>query len=131
MNNFIFVTGGTGFIGTQIIRRLIKDTNNTILVLVRGENEQEVKNRLVRAWWDWTELRNNIDSKIQIVQGDITQPNLGIDATIYNELIRKITHIIHAAADLRVIAPIDELRKTNVQGVANVLELAQAVHKDH
>jgi len=131
MNNVIFLTGGTGFIGTQIARRLIKEPNNNIVVLIRASGEQSAKLRLSRAWWDWQDLRNNIGKGIQIVRGDVSKPNLGINSTVYNELVQKITHIIHNAADLLVNAPIDELRKTNVQGTANVLELAQAVHKDH
>ena len=36
----------------------------------------------------------------------------------------KVTHIIHTAADWRLL-PIEELRKTNVQGTANVIEFAK------
>ena len=131
MNNIVFLTGGTGFIGTQIARRLIKDTIHTILVLVRAENEQAASNRLARAWWDWQDLRNETGKRIHAIIGDVSKPNLDIESTVYKELIQKITHIIHCAADWRVNAPIDELRRTNVKGTANLLELAQAVHKDH
>lgn len=131
MDRVIFLTGGTGFIGTQIVRRLIKESNNLVMVLIRAKDEQSAKFRLSRAWWDWQDLRNDIGKGIQIIRGDVAKPNLGIDSTVYNELVQKITHIIHNAADMRVNLPIDELRKTNVQGTANVLELAQAVHKDH
>ena len=58
-------------------------------------------------------------------------PHLGLDEATYSGLAGRVTHIIHSAADLRVDAPIDELRKTNVQGTANVLELARAVQRDH
>ena len=49
----------------------------------------------------------------------------------YAGLVRGVTHIIHTAADLRVNAPIAELRRTNLQGTEHVLELAQAAQADH
>ncbi|HET6813026.1 MAG TPA: AMP-binding protein [Actinomycetota bacterium] len=46
-------------------------------------------------------------------------------------LARRLTHIVHAAADLRLTVPLAEARRTNVDGVAHVLELARAAHRDH
>jgi long-chain acyl-CoA synthetase len=56
---------------------------------------------------------------------------MGLDEATYSRLAGRITHIIHTAADLRVDAPLDELRKTNVQGTANMLELAHLAQRDH
>jgi long-chain acyl-CoA synthetase len=40
-----------------------------------------------------------------------------------------VTHIVHAAADLRLNAPLAELRATNVEGVRHVLELARTARR--
>ena len=55
---------------------------------------------------------------------------MGLSETSYLDLASKVTHIIHAAADWRFVS-LDELRKTNVQGTANVLELAKEANKIH
>ena len=125
------MTGATGFLGTQITRQLIRDTDYKIAVLVRADNVEEAIQRLRRTWWDWHELTGAIGDRIEVFPGDVSLPRLGLNDADYGSLVNRITHIIHAAADIRIDAIMEELRKTNVQGTANILELAFAVHGDH
>ncbi len=87
--------------------------------------------RLSRIWWDWPDLTSAIGSRVEVLCGDVSAPDLGLQATAYDALVRRITHIIHAAADLRLNVSIDEICRINVQGTASVLDLARAAHKDH
>ena len=50
---------------------------------------------------------------------------------VHGELVRRVDVIIHAAADLRLDASIEDLRATNVEGVRHVLELAGEIDRDH
>jgi long-chain acyl-CoA synthetase len=158
MSSVVLLTGATGFLGAQIARRLVQTTDCTIVVLVRAVDHAAATLRLARAWWDWPEiasaigdndpllpLRNRLWSpsteqpgnqagqqhRVQILCGDVASPWLGLDPETYHELARRVTHIIHTAADLRLNAPLYELRKTNVQGTANVLAFARTVQRDH
>jgi long-chain acyl-CoA synthetase len=131
MSQVVFLTGATGFLGTQIARRLIQRPDCRIVTLVRAENHETARRRLSRAWWDWHELRDAIGTGIRVVCGDVSLPGLGLDIQTYGKLVHEVTCIIHSAADLRVNAPIDELRRTNVQGTAHLLDLARAVQHDH
>ncbi len=141
----VLLTGATGFLGAQIARQLLREKDLTVIALVRAEDMAAAARRLSRAWWDWPELNNALTPhpplpfrergregvRVEALAGDVSLPHLGLDDGTYSLLARRITHIIHAAADLRVNAPLDELRKTNVQGTANVLELAYLAHEDH
>jgi long-chain acyl-CoA synthetase len=120
----ILLTGANGFIGTQIARNLIADKEIKILALIRATDREAAQAKLAREWWDYPELTSEFRGKIQIVCGDVSQPNLGLGAAEYSDLAQKTTHIIHTAADWRLL-PLDELRKTNVQGTANVLAFAK------
>lgn len=127
----VLLTGATGFLGAQIARRLLHETDLTVIALVRAEDQAAAARRLSRAWWDWPELVAALTPgfsptgiSVEILSGDVSLPHLGLDEATYSCLAGRITHIIHAAADLRLDAPLDELRKTNVQGTANMLELA-------
>lgn len=178
VKNTVFLTGATGFLGTQIVRRLIKKENCNIIVLIRGPDDESAKRHLARAWWEWPELlelldeasKNTVpklpepcktdyksnkpfktenkphnlkykrdgrdkkdkkDKKIQLLRGDISKEMLGLEKELYKDLVVKITHIIHTAADLQLNAPLKELRKINVQGTLNVLKLGHDANFDH
>jgi long-chain acyl-CoA synthetase len=129
----VLLTGGTGFLGAQVARRLIREPDLTVITLVRAETCAAAAHRLSRAWWDWPELVTALTQglKVEVLPGDVSVPHLGLDEATYSRMAGLITHIIHTAADLRVDAPLDELRKTNLQGTANLLELAQLAQRDH
>jgi long-chain acyl-CoA synthetase len=126
----IFITGANGFLGTQIARRIINQTEHKIIALVRAENDEIALKRLNRAWWDWPELTDAVGQRVQVLRGDVTKADLGLGKSDYQNINSSITHIIHTAADLRLQAPLEELRKINLQGTKNVLDLAQALHKN-
>jgi len=131
MSGIVLVTGATGFLGTQIARRLLAETDLSLVALVRGESEEAAARRLARAWWDWPELGDAIGKRIEIARGDVAQPRLGLEPATYDELARRLTHVVHSAADLRLRGPLEELRRTNVDGTREVLALARAAHADH
>jgi long-chain acyl-CoA synthetase len=145
----VLLTGATGFLGAQIVRRLLRyslpgESGLTVIALVRpgkqgsADAASAAAHRLSRAWWDWPELVEALIPSVQgrrvrveILPGDVSLPHLGLEEAAYSRLAGRITHIIHAAADLRVDAPLAELRKTNLQGTANMLELARLAQRDH
>ena len=63
--------------------------------------------------------------------GDVAMERLGMPDAEYAGLLKRITHVVHAAAEVRIDAPEERLRLVNVEGTANVLELALAAHRDH
>jgi long-chain acyl-CoA synthetase len=125
LTNTILLTGANGFLGTQIALRLLKDPENNIVALVRAEDDAAAEQRLLRTWWDWPELANAIGHRVEVLRYDLSVPSLGFTRQRYYELEKKITHIIHTAADMRLGGPIGELRNTNVKGVANLLKFAK------
>jgi long-chain acyl-CoA synthetase len=132
MGGVVLLTGATGFLGAQVARRLVSQADHEVVALVRGPDARAASRRLARAWWDWPELAAGIaGGQVQAVPGDVRAPGLGLDPAEWRRLTQRVTHIVHAAADLRVAAPLAELRRTNVAGVAHLLELASAAHRDH
>lgn len=128
----VLLTGANGFIGTYIALQLIQEKKVQILAMVRSRDDSDAKVRLKRAWWEYPELIDALDEgKINILRGDISANNLGLEDSVYKNLVHNLTHIIHTAADLRLNAPLEELRNTNLNGTKNLLYLAQRVHDDH
>jgi long-chain acyl-CoA synthetase len=131
MRGVVLLTGATGFLGGQIVRRLVSNTDHVVVALVRARDAEEAKQRLERAWQDWPEAAKEIGGRVEPLAGDLTLPGLGLESGTWMEVSRRVTHIIHSAAELRFDGALDEMRRSNVQGVAHLLELAHAVNRHH
>jgi long-chain acyl-CoA synthetase len=130
MRSCILLSGATGFLGTQIARRLIRDSDCQLIALVRCP-AGEAKAYLERAWWDWPELQAAIGNRAEPLPGDVALGRLGLEEEAWLDLSSRSTHIIHSAADLRLDGPPEEMERTNVGGTAHLLELGLAAHRDH
>jgi len=104
----IFMTGGAGFIGTSLARRLVED------------NEIVVLDNLHRDSLTGTDLAEH--PNLRFVQGDV------LDLPLMRELTARATHVVHMAA----IAGVDKVLESRVRtmrvnliGTYNVLEAAQ------
>ncbi len=131
MPTVVFLTGGSGFLGTQIARRLITQVEVEITVLVRAQSQLDAELRLKRAWWETPELYSQIGNRIHVINGDLTKPHFNLSEAQYRILIQKTTHIIHSAADTTPNLPLEKLRNINVTGTANIIQLAHEIQADH
>jgi long-chain acyl-CoA synthetase len=127
----VLVTGAPGFLGTQVCLRLVQQTDVVIIALVRAHDEEAALQRLTRIWHEWPDLAAQVGGRVRALAADISEPKLGLTDDDYGSLVSSVTHIIHSAADMRLDGPIEELRRTNVGGTRNMLELAKAIHADH
>ncbi|HEX6577459.1 MAG TPA: AMP-binding protein [Jiangellaceae bacterium] len=132
MGGVVLLTGATGFLGTDITRTLLRRSEGRVVALVLAPDEAEARLTAARAWSYAPDLAEALGAgRLEIVAGDVRRGGLGLDPLVHGDLVRRVTHIIHAAADLRIDTGPDELRPTNVEGVANVLAFARACDADH
>jgi len=131
MSATVLLTGSTGFIGAQVALELLRRPDTSLLALVRAADQKEAEHRARRAWWDQQALSSEIGKRITLIAGDVTKVLLGMTEAEYAGISKRITHVIHTAAEVRLDVPAERLRIVNVQGTANVLELARAAHRDH
>jgi len=102
------VTGGAGFIGSYITKRLVEEEEQ--VVVIDNLNTGKEKNL------------ESIKDKIDFVKGDILDKNLLEDIT------RNIDGVFHQAALASVqdsFSKPDEYYNVNVNGTKNILELAK------
>jgi long-chain acyl-CoA synthetase len=124
MGDVVLITGGTGFLGTEVAARLLERADLEIVSLVLADTDTEAILASDRAWWYQPDLRAEFGNRIHAIAGDVAKPTLGLDSGTYADLRDRVTHIVHSAADLRVDATVEELRATNVDGLANIIDFA-------
>ena len=112
-----FVTGGTGFIGRNLIEQLL-EREGTIYVLVREGSRGRLEE--LRARWGAD------DDRIVPVIGDLSQPKLGCEDEI-SELKGEIDEFFHLAAIYDMTADAESQRVANVEGTREALALAEAL----
>jgi fatty acid CoA ligase FadD9 len=61
---------------------------------------------------------------LEVVPGDIGEPNLGVDQATWRRLGESVDLIVHAAALVNHVLPYDQLFGPNVAGTAEVIRLA-------
>ncbi|MFZ9668325.1 MAG: SDR family oxidoreductase [Solirubrobacterales bacterium] len=110
-----FVTGGTGFIGRHLVRRLL-ERGGTVHVLVREGSRGRLE-ELITSWGD-------TPGEVIPVVGDLTQPMLGLDDATIEELTGKIDHFFHLAAIYDMEAEDEAIRVANVEGTIHAVEFA-------
>jgi nucleoside-diphosphate-sugar epimerase len=97
----IFLTGGTGYIGRALARRLV-ETGHEVRALVRPTSNSEPLRQLGVATFT----------------GDVA------DRLSMREGMSGADYVVHAAADLDLAGPPERMRQANVQGSENVASLA-------
>ena len=113
-----FVTGGTGFIGQNLIPLLLA-RRGTVYVLVRTGSLERLDQ--LKARW------GKAARKIVPVTGDLTRPYLGISPAQRKKLQGKIDHVFHLAAIYDLKADASAQEAANIKGTTHAVRFAEAV----
>src|SRR5208337_5531274 len=114
-----FVTGGTGFIGKRLVRRLLERDGEPVHILVYKPTPELVTS-LKEFWGAGAE-------RVTMIEGDISKPDLCVSTKDARKLKGKIDHFFHLAAVYDLNAPPAQVVTANVARVANALAFAKTV----
>ncbi len=114
-----FVTGGTGFIGRALIKKLL-DRDGTIYVLTREASLGKLED--LRAELGATK------KQIISVTGDLSEPLLGVSPSQQKKLKGTIDHFFHLAAIYDLNADAESQEVANIQGTEAAVQLAKAIN---
>jgi nucleoside-diphosphate-sugar epimerase len=123
MKPTVFLTGATGFLGMEVLARLLEEGDREVLALIRASDDAAAEQRLddvvATLWDDPSPYR----SRVTAVRGDVTAPGLGLGDR-RDEWASRTGAVLHCAASISFDLPLAEARAINVDGTARVLDFA-------
>ncbi|XP_075988827.1 fatty acyl-CoA reductase wat-like [Anticarsia gemmatalis] len=131
----VFLTGGSGFIGKQLIEKLFRSCAiKKLFILLRSKKGKDVQERLNQILNDplYDLLRSkqpDFAKKIVPVEGDVADLKLGLSYEDWTMLTTEVDMIIHSAATIIFNAPLATTTLTNVRGTRESIALAKQCSK--
>lgn len=119
----ILLTGATGFVGMELLVRLLERTDRPIYALVRAGSDEEARARVDSTLRCLFGADRRHARRVISVRGDLTRPRLGITRNL-DALAERVSEIIHGAASVSFDLSLPAARAINVEGTRQMLDLA-------
>lgn len=108
----------------QLLARILEESDLHVVALVRADDDEAAAARLRDA------LAMILpgpapEHRLTAVAADLEAPALDLDGATHDLLAERITTILHCAASISFVLPLDESRRINVDGTRRMLDLAR------
>jgi long-chain acyl-CoA synthetase len=119
----VLLTGATGFLGMEVLVRLLEETDAEIITLVRARDREHATKRIAEVLgqlYDWPPPTD----RIRALPGDIAAPGLGLAAHDRREIVASATSVLNCAASISFELPLGEALEINTAGTVRMMALA-------
>jgi amino acid adenylation domain-containing protein/FkbH-like protein/thioester reductase-like protein len=120
----VMLTGGTGFVGRFLLKQLLEDTDAKVYCVVRDQLGVQASERLRHALLCWDLWRNEYESRVVAISGDLRLPRLGVEEATYEMLCQEIDTIYHCGTSMNHLETYAMAKRANVDSARELLNLA-------
>jgi len=130
----IAITGGTGFLGTALIERLLRSVPGTELVLLvrpgkRSSAAQRARREIfrndafdrLRAELGAEAFDEMVERRVQVISGDVGTDGLGLDEA-GRAVLAGCDVVVHSAATVAFDSPLDTAVEVNLLGPSRIAQ---------
>lgn len=122
------LTGATGLLGRYFVRDLGR-AGVPLAVLVRPSRRNDPRERIEAICKSWESMLGESIPRPVVLEGDISEPGLGMSDKDVKWAAENCDALIHNAASLQFIAASKESEpyRSNVEGIKHVIQLSQDI----
>jgi len=126
MSPVTLLTGASGFLGLEVLARLLERGEGEVRTLIRGDDQAAADARLAAAL-DGLGVAGESRRRVRAVRGELTAAGLGLEDGEADRLAAEVTEVVHCAASVSFSLGLEEARAINVVGTGRVLDLARHI----
>ena len=121
----LLLTGATGFLGMELLARVLEHTDRDVVALVRAEDDAAAQARV-------DELLTTLVApgtrphcgRVRAVAADLETPGLGLSPLVRERITSSVSAVVHCAASVSFTLALEDARRINVEGTREIVELA-------
>jgi thioester reductase-like protein len=121
----IFLTGATGAIGSALTKNLLDEPDTRLRLLMRAGSPGHLQERLTDLFQFLAIDVQSVAGRVEAFAGDATQEKFGLSASDYSRLTSEVTHVVHAAGNVKLNRPFEEARLAAVSTARHVAKFVE------
>lgn len=125
----IFMTGITGTLGKEMLEEILTTSKDQVILLIRRKGQQSHWDR-VRKILAPLGLEILLGTRVHAVEGDITEPQFGLQAHDLHALLHRADTFFHIAALTALNGSQEDCERINVGGTREALKLAWLLKRE-
>ncbi|KAF8068243.1 fatty acyl-CoA reductase [Scenedesmus sp. PABB004] len=134
----VLLTGGLGYLGSIVLEQLLRLTEvKRVYLLVRGKRQHSAAKRVEDLLCGplfhllhkdaAADGARNPFAAVQAVEGDLTQPSLGLAPADLEMLQREVSVVLHCGANIELDADVQMTLKNNYMGTMEMMRVASGM----
>jgi len=127
VSDTVLLTGATGFLGMELLARLLEQGERDVVCLIRAPSDAAARERLATVVERLYDDPPAALERVSAVAGDVAVPDLGLSAPDREALIETVTSVVHCAASISFDNSLEEARTVNTAGALRMIELSRAI----
>lgn len=124
--SYVLLTGATGLLGRFLLRDL-SAMGRKVAVLVRESTTKTSLEKIENILQEWKTISGSEPASPVVITGELTKPDLGIEASTKAWIANNIGEVLHSAASLSFSfkSKSNEPFATNVEGTRHLLDFCK------
>jgi long-chain acyl-CoA synthetase len=127
VSDTVLLTGATGFLGMELLARLLEQPDGEVICLIRAPSAAAADERLAAVIERLYDEPPETVGRVRALAGDVAERNLGLAAGDREALIETVTAVVHCAASISFDNTLEQARTVNTAGALAMIELSRQI----